>query len=221
MYLWIPLLMILGLLIGIFLIILKKMPYLKKLPTETEQDINGNFWHDLFPEAFHCCRKIDFISYRQQFFKELEKFLRRLRVTSLKLEHLASSLISKVNKAQAKNQLTGRPWRASPLAGESVLENQAGGQLITPPASNSVNNAFDPKKKEQSLIIEIAKNPKKTELYRQLGDVYIALKNLTDARKSFEMILKLDPEDLKAKEKLELIDKLMLNQPETKKQKPT
>lgn len=190
MYLKISLILIAGLALGIFLIIVRKFPYLKKLPLNPEQEVAGTFFSDFFPEVCHRLKKVDPGSYRTYFLRESEKFFRRLRVVSLKLESFSNALISKIK--------TSHHYQKEPGSGavEEVRSAAEATKVLSKP------DPFNYKKEEQSLIIEIAKDPKNPGLYRRLADIYLSLKNYSDARESLETVLKLDPEDEKTKEKL-------------------
>lgn len=59
---------------------------------------------------------------------------------------------------------------------------------------------------EGALIHRIAENPKDVEAYREIGDYYLAIGNIKDAKESFKMVLKLRPRDLKAKSSLREIE---------------
>ena len=58
---------------------------------------------------------------------------------------------------------------------------------------------------EKKIIQKITKNPKDAENYRQLGELYIKMKNYLDAEESYKQILRLYPRDIDAKRKLEKI----------------
>jgi hypothetical protein len=60
--------------------------------------------------------------------------------------------------------------------------------------------------REDALIHRIAENPKDIEAYRELGDYYLAIANIKDAKESFKIVLKLRPRDLKAKSSLREIE---------------
>ncbi len=62
--------------------------------------------------------------------------------------------------------------------------------------------AVEDRVKEDALVHRIAENPKDVEAYRELGDYYLSVGNLKDAKESFKMVLKLRPRDLKAKSSL-------------------
>lgn len=65
------------------------------------------------------------------------------------------------------------------------------------------------KVREAALIYRIAENPKDIEAYREIGDYYMAIGNIKDAKESFKMVLKLRPRDLKAKSSLREIEMRM------------
>lgn len=63
--------------------------------------------------------------------------------------------------------------------------------------------------REAALIYRIAENPKDLEAYREIGDYYMGIGNIKDAKESFKMVLKLRPRDLKAKSSLREIEMKM------------
>jgi len=65
------------------------------------------------------------------------------------------------------------------------------------------------KVREEALIHRIAENPKDIEAYRELGDYYMSVGNIKDAKDSFKVVLKLRPRDLKAKSSLREIEMKM------------
>jgi len=65
------------------------------------------------------------------------------------------------------------------------------------------------KVQEAALIYRIAENPKDIEAYREIGDYYMGIGNIKDAKESFKMVLKLRPRDLKAKSSLREIEMKM------------
>ena len=69
--------------------------------------------------------------------------------------------------------------------------------------------AQENKVREEALIHRIAENPKDVEAYRELGDYYMSIENIKDAKDSFKMVLKLRPRDLKAKSSLREIEMKM------------
>lgn len=58
---------------------------------------------------------------------------------------------------------------------------------------------------EKKIIQKITKSPRDVENYRQLGELYIKMKEYSDAEESYKQILKITPRDMDAKRKLEKI----------------
>jgi len=58
---------------------------------------------------------------------------------------------------------------------------------------------------EKKLINKIAKNPKDKEVYRQLGELYLKMKDYLDAEECYKQILKIAIRDIDAKRKIERI----------------
>lgn len=183
MFLIIPLVLILASAIGIFLIIWRKMPYLKKLSI-TEVSPDSSIWSEFFPELAEGINTTRLKHYRGIWLLELEKFLRRLRVMSMKMDRTSDSLIKKI-----RNVTEIKP----PLVKTS--------EPATLPSTVQEDKTEDLKKEEQRLIIEIAKNPKNSSLYETLGDLYMKMSNFSDAKESYEAAMELAPlrEDLKKK----------------------
>jgi hypothetical protein len=75
-----------------------------------------------------------------------------------------------------------------------------------PPAVIREQPAPEDKVVEDALIHRIAESPKDMEAYRELGDYYMSIGNIKDAKESFKMVLRLRPRDLKAKTSLKEIE---------------
>jgi hypothetical protein len=74
------------------------------------------------------------------------------------------------------------------------------------PAKTEPKVQPEDKIREDALIHRIAENPKDVEAYRELGDYYMTVGNIKDAKDSFKIVLKLRPRDLKAKSSLREIE---------------
>lgn len=176
MFFLIPLTLILVSAVGIFLIVWRKMPYLKKLSAADVQS-EQSLWSDLFPELANGLNGTStrLQHYRGVWLLELEKFLRRLRVMSMKMDRTSDSLIKKIrNVTERKHE-----HHADPILEAKEI-----------PKGNTVE---DTKREEQRLIIEIAKNPKNSSLYEVLGDLYMKMSNFADAKESYEAAIELNP----------------------------
>ena len=187
MYIIIPLVIIAVSIMAVGAIVWRKFPYLKKLSADSASIPENGLLAGFFPEARNYLKKIDLSIYRDLFFKELEKFLRRLRVVSLKLDSFTRHLIDKI--------------RANGSEKETI-------EHLTPlPPDSLESKVATPAIEEHNLIIEIAKNPKNAGLYKKLADLYILAENFSDAAESLETSLKLDPDDKKTEAKLRAVRK--------------
>ena len=82
-------------------------------------------------------------------------------------------------------------------------------KVEAPPIIIKEKPAEEDKVKEDALIHRIAENPKDMEAYREIGDYYLSIGNIKDAKESFKMVLRLRPRDLKAKSSLKEIEMKM------------
>ncbi|OGN34508.1 MAG: hypothetical protein A3I39_02680 [Candidatus Yanofskybacteria bacterium RIFCSPLOWO2_02_FULL_47_9b] len=176
MYLIIPLLLIILSAGGIVYIVHRKMPYLKKLTPESHE-ISDNILWDFFPELMTHVNEARFKQYQKSILQELEKLIRRLRVVTLKVDHISDRLIKNLRHRHISAHLEHK----------ALLEEK---QMSAEQPLEDFNT------REQKLIVEIARNPKDPELYIQLGDLYLAMHNVGEAKESFEAALALNPHDL-------------------------
>ena len=176
-------------------IIVRKFAYLKKLEPEIIKSSSGtevSFWAEFFPGLAMRLKDHKFHEYKLNFLAEFEKFLRRLRLLSLKLDTVTNRLIHRVRKSAVHNEglITER-------AARKIEQEQAAAEI------NGNNGPKDPKEEEQGLIMEIAKNPKDAALYGKLGNIYMKTREWHDAAESFKKSLELEPENEATKAKLE------------------
>ena len=190
-FILIPFVLILASFGGILFIVSRKLPRLKELAeTEGSNGVPGS-WHtlayDLCPEIWNWAKGIKVREYKEMWLIETEKLLRRLRVTSQKMDRLSDSLIKKIRKST--NSGNGPTFSAV----EESKEKQN--------TETKEDDKAEFKKNEQRLIIEIAKNPKNGALYEELGDLYAKMGDYRDAKESYEAAIELNSnnEDLKKK----------------------
>jgi tetratricopeptide (TPR) repeat protein len=198
MFFIIPLVVFIGSLTGIFWIIARKFVYLKKLTPEiltgSEQN-EKSFWAEFFPEIAQRISRLSLHEYRVNFLAEFEKILRKLRLLSLRIDTFTNSLIHRVRKTVVEHEEL--------ISGEIAL--QGAQEIESQNASNGANK--DPREEEQKLIIEIARNPKDSKLYKKLGNIYLKIGEWNDAYESFKKALELDPTDDVIRNKLEKLTK--------------
>jgi tetratricopeptide (TPR) repeat protein len=168
-------------------IVFRKMPYLNKLTPETHMPVRtgvmGDFLADLLPEFSEVVKGLKLKEYVHPWLVELEKFLRKLRVVSLKMDRISESWIKKIRK--------GHGFRTTHSSIAEKTEAEETRVLKVQPAPKT--SLEDMKREEQRLIIEIAKNPKDAKLYEILGDLYIKINNFSDAKESFDAAIELNP----------------------------
>src|SRR3989344_2242742 len=162
-------------------------PYVNKLIPEahvsTQSNIGKDILGELFPELLEGFKNLKLREYGNLWFVELEKLLRRLRVISLKMDRISESWIKKIRKGNVSRITTQIVTEKTEVVENPVIKVQT-----TPQTTIE-----DMKREEQKLIIEIAKNPKDSKLYEILGDLYVKMNNLSDAKESFEAAMELNP----------------------------
>jgi len=174
MFLLIPLILIASSAGAIGYIVWPKIKEIKK--REKFPEVEENFWRLIGPEFFKAWDRIDFQGFKKNALAEYEKFLRRVRILSLKTDNFVNKLLERRQKKAVRPEFK-----------ESFFLD----------AKANISNF---KTKENGLIAEIAKNPKDKNLYKTLGAFYLENKMLSDAREVFDVVLELDPGDEEIKE---------------------
>ena len=204
-FILIPLGLIIVSMLGIAIIIWRKIPYLKKLNVDEAalgQDSRDftlqDFFLDFVPEFKGESVNTRAKEYKNLWLSELEKFIRKLRLLSLKVDRISEALIKRIRKVNKAKIAPVGEHTATP---DPVVEIKTEHKSVTDQKS-PVRSPEALKQEEHRLIIEIAKDPKNYRLYKVLGNFYLDIKNYSDAKDSFEAALELNPEDPELKEKL-------------------
>ena len=205
MYLIIPLILIVTSVSGILFIVFRKLPRLKELAEiESNSTVTGSIngaslesaWrhivYDLCPEVWNWAKGIKVSEYKEMWLVEMEKLLRRLRVASLKMDRFSDSLIKKIRKQTHSSNGNGSTFSVA------EVNNEKQNAEVKPDGKTEF------KKTEQRLILEIAKNPKNTALYEELGDLYAKAGYHRDAKESYEAAIELNSNNEELKKKLSL-----------------
>lgn len=198
-YLTIPLGFALIAFIGVVVIVWRKMPFLRKLTPEAHE-VGDTWLHDMAPEAITWLRNIHWQEYKQKFLVELEKLIRRWRLLMSVADRASDRLVKKVRRGHQEAARQVQEQQAQVI--ESVKEEED--------KDSEELNMDDPdqlKQKEQSLIVQIAQNPKDAQLYSELARVYAKLRNYADAVESLKAAVKLKPEDESFTKRLEVAKK--------------
>ena len=208
-------------LVGLAIIIYKKIPLLARLSNE---------------EIFILSRKksiiqriseIDYKGYWLNFLIALEKFLRKTKIVFLKLENLLSKCIDFLrNRSQIMTQKS-REWiknreEKRRESKKSILKDtkepifvkinktdeekeKAKDDTVEEEEDLSISELKKPIKEEQKWIDLIIEDPKIITEYKFLGLLYRKQYNYADAKDSLEMYIKLGCKDKKVKDILNKI----------------
>jgi len=191
MFIFIPLILIAVSLFGIGFIILPKLRVLKNDDKSSYQLEPGqSFWRLMLPELFSFIDRIDFKSYKKAVLTDIEKFLRRIKILSLKIDNSINRWLEQRPKIS-----NGGDFSKVKVGEEEKTEDN-----INKERADKNNSVF--KNKEKELITKISQNPKDKELYKTLGALYLEYNDLLDAKAVFDVVLELDPNDKEAKEAL-------------------
>lgn len=186
MFIIIPSILIGLSLVGMAVIVRRKMPYLRKLSPESHE-VSENIFEDFFPELITWFNQIPWHQYRQTSLQELEKSLRRMRLVFLKIDHASARLIQKVRRTHLATHLEHTASIQPETSNEVMVPEHM--EIVTEPTLE------DLKGQEQQLIIEIAQDPKNAGLYETLGDLYLKMENVQDAKEAFEAGLGFNPDN--------------------------
>jgi hypothetical protein len=117
------------------------------------------------------------------------------------------SIIEEIEKTEEISAELGNPNEGVTYVGSDVIVRKKMPDQPLPPVKKEP--LPEDKVREAALIYRIAENPRDIEAYREIGDYYLAVGNIKDAKESFKMVLKLRPRDLKAKSSLREIEMKM------------
>lgn len=189
-------------------IVLRKFSYLQRLSPEAQHALGPSFWHDLAPELFSAARNVKLREFGHNVLVETEKLLRRIRILFSTVDRWSETLIRKLRRAQRHRVIAVQKEEAVPVPSPAPV--QAAPAPVVPAEPAVRRPAPRPnmellKQEEQELIISIAQDPKNAKLYLMLGDILVKMKNFNDARESYETVLKLEPENEKAKKKISAV----------------
>jgi tetratricopeptide (TPR) repeat protein len=190
MFFVIPLILIFGAFGGIGYIVWPKFKEIKK--KEDLPEIEQRFWSLMVPELVHF---FNFTGSKLKVFKDnaatdYEKFLRRIKIMSLKTHNLTDKLLEKRQKNGIKSEFE--------FESKEIKDNTNG---------KTASASF--RTRESGFIAEISKNPKDKVFYKSLAALYMESEMYEDAEEVYNVILELDPNDAEAKEELDKIVNLI------------
>ena len=184
MFFFVPFSILVFSVVAIGWIVSRKFVYLKKLdPDVLENVVSGQegFWAGFFPELAVRINSSKVRQLRLNMLAEFEKFLRKLRLLSLKIDAATNHLINQVRKSVVHHEGMINVEAVARVEQEMEITNGTGGTRDL--------------EEEHRLIIEIARNPKNPQLYKKLGNIYMKTGEWHDASESFKKVLEFEPED--------------------------
>jgi len=201
----IPLLLIAASILGIGVVVLRKLPYARKLTPDGTSPTHSVF-HDFFPELARNFGSTQIKEYMALWLHEIEKLLRKVRLLFFRVDRLSDSLIKRIRSV---HQQRVAKEEAKEAAEEAAIQPKVPEYVDVPTVQVRPRRAAPDmtalRVEEQRLIVEIAHAPKDARLYRDLGEVYVKMKNFEDAKESFSAALKLNPADDVSQRKLALV----------------
>lgn len=194
---FIPYLVIIFSILSIVVIVLRKIPILLKLPTElSEAERNASLTISLKEKVIDVIQIVARPNYGLVLLGWLEKILRKFRIVFLKVDNFFVDLIIKSREKSHQWTIKSREWMS-----ERRMKKIERLKLMA-------NLRMTPEQKEENLLRALKQNPRDVKAYKELGLLYLEQKNFQDAQAAFKEVLKINPEDEVAKEKLEEIKAL-------------
>jgi tetratricopeptide (TPR) repeat protein len=210
-------------LIGLGIIVYRKIPVLSRL-SEDEMTIL-----DRKKGIIEKIREADYKQHWLNFIIALEKFLRRTKIVFLKMENLLSKCINYLrNRSQIMTQKSKEWIRQREMKRRKIkqdlptetkekipvkinreeVDSQIREEEIEDEDELSISELKKPIKEEQKWIDLIVEDPKNITAYKFLGLLYWKQHNYSDAKASLEMAVKLGSKDKRVKEVLKELKKL-------------
>lgn len=181
-------------LIGALVIIFRKIPVLLKLPSQPDESYQKL---PLNNKASNLIKGIPSSPrYGLALLNITEKLLRRVRILFLRLDNFFVALINRSRNKSHDLAIKSKEWMSARRM-KKIEKLKLMASLRT-----------TPEQKEEGLLRSLRHNPKDIKAYKELGALYLEQKNYQDATAAFEEVLKINPEDESAKEKLEEIKNL-------------
>lgn len=222
--------------LGVLVIIFRKIPVLLSLPERPEIILPKTSWLKRIKKKIIELKegnlKVRLLSF-------IEKEVRKFRLFFLKTDNFLDSLIKKLQgkaeiwRVKSRNFLAHQQAkRLERIKTLEKIEKEEPQLLIKEVENENIqnnkqdsgrdrtktkqqleskekgNNQKSEKDEESELIRLIARNPQEGRYYYQLGIFYVRQKNFEDAKKCFQQVLKLDKENEEALRRLGEIKKL-------------
>jgi hypothetical protein len=224
-----PIVVVLSL-IGIILFLMKKVSRVRQL----SEDAPRQRGLDVFSPAGNAEPSGSKMrSVKRGLFLTLEKMTSKLKIMFLKLGNKFTSWNESVRQRRKKhaNELAPKTEEGNEIfSGGSIRPEESNRKfgkrevfvretleerMRRPMISDRVvvPQAKDPEIKdrlEKLLIERIAVNPKDTEAYERLGEYYFEIRNYNYAKECFKQVIKLNPGNIDAKNRMKRLEKILM-----------
>jgi tetratricopeptide (TPR) repeat protein len=180
-----PLSLALASLIGIIVVVYRKMPYLRKLSPEAHP-AGQTVLHDYAPELIDWAASVPWRRFLHNMLVEFEKLLRKGRLLMSSLDRVSDRVIRKVRTV---HQETAKQQEAI------VAQREEAAQQAEESDEIDMDDPEQLRQEEQRLIVAIAQNPKDSDQIIRLARVYMRLRAFGDAVEALEAALKFRPDD--------------------------
>lgn len=185
MFFILPLSLALASLIGIIVVVYRKMPYLRKLSPEAHP-AGQTVLHDYAPELIDWAASVPWRRFLHNMLVEFEKLLRKGRLLMSSLDRVSDRVIRKVRTV---HQETAKQQEAI------VAQREEAAQQAEESDEIDMDDPEQLRQEEQRLIVAIAQNPKDSDQIIRLARVYMRLRAFGDAVEALEAALKFRPDD--------------------------
>jgi len=190
---FIPYIIIILGLIGIIVLVLRKIPTLVKISSEASASVSSAPFTEKTVNLIK--NKIAHPNYWLAFLNWFEKSLRKTRIVFLKIDNFFVALIAKSRESSKNLAEKSKTW-----VSERRMSRIEKLKMLAELRRTD-------EEKEDMLLSILRQNPRDIKAYKELGCLYLEKKNFQDAKSAFAEVLKINPEDELAKEKLEEINK--------------
>ena len=127
-----------------------------------------------------------------------------------------ADIINKLYQYQSKDKdvaVEAKVEKKNPEKRENNVGDDSEEKIIRPTVSEKVTRPrarVEMKDRLENLLIErIAANPKDTEAYERLGEYYMEIDSLIDAKECFKQVLKLDPKNGNVKYRMRRLETML------------
>ncbi len=195
--------------VGIIVLVARKMPQISSIPEEKKTlDMNGVNRRFKVPgilkrtkAKIKSFKRSKFLHDSLDFF---ERLLRKSKVVFLKIENKITEWAEKIKKQsqKVKEKRRGVEVQVTHKVQDSTDDEVKFTNVQKQDRLRSSSYGVSKEEIEQRYIDAISSNPRDIAVYKKLGKLYQEHGNLEDAKEVYKQILKINPDDEISKEQL-------------------